>query len=608
MLITAELKTTESYSPIPVGNGDLSLMVDFTGSNDISGDSYFLHRAGFRQQLTNALLFPFGKLTQNFSGRENEIVDWKQSLDTGNGLVSSEAVYKNGTILESKVFCHLAKNIIAFHKKRTNSIGGYTLSFECGKARRMHYTPIENGLEYFFDGIAEYRGTIRFYSDKQLRFAFENGVFSMSSPAEELDIFMVFDDEPFSSDFQSLLAESEALWKEFHAESFVDLPDPEIMKTYEVSQYHLRINQTRWSMPVGIFNTHFGGRYFAFDEFFCAHALASGGHFSLLKKIADFRYSNLQWAKYRACGYLHQKIADARWEWETLENQEEGSLCGHWQDHIFHMAHIAMTVWYYCIYSGDKTFQKEKALPILEGCAEFYMHQGIITYPDGSMIASKCTDFERFGPGRENAYLTTCGIMATLKIAAECYDLFQYRRDRAEEYRKAAESLRKTLPQNDKLYFAVPDNDQKSVAVLGGIYPYDNVMGLDDPKQKNSIYDFMQNDATFGSMYPHMAGKKICRWYASWESIVLSRLGDAENALACLTDHADKTGCFGQIYELYPNRLPWFATAEGIFLQAIHEFLMPNSEERKDSPASKMWQHYSFKLYSRTGKQVFFEK
>ena len=532
-------------------------------------------------------------------------MDWQQSLDTANGLVSGRTVHKNGVILESRVFCHLEKNVIGFHKIRRNSPGNYTFRFECGNAPRMHFEPCEDGLRWSCDGISEFHGVIHFLSDTPLQRKFENGIYSISAPAEDFTFFMVFDEPEISAypAFDELLAESAKCWEPFWQEAYIRVPDTELMKTYEVSRYHLRINQTRWSMPVGLFNSHFGGRYFAFDEFFCAHALASCGHFALLKKIIDFRYAGLQWAKYRANGYYHNVRKDARWAWETLENFEEGSLCGHWQDHIFHMAHIALETWYYCCYSGDREYLRSKGIAILEGCAEFYMNQAVISLPDGRKIITKCCDLERFGPGRENAYLTTCSAMAALQIAAECFIAENYCTERAAEYLETVKALRESLPQDENFYFAVPANDQRSVAVLGGIYPYDNVMGFEDEKQRRTIFDFMENDAQFGSMYPHLGGKgNLCRWYAGWESIVLSRYGLRDKAYEVLRDKAEETGMFGQIYELYnARRIPWFATGEGIFIQAVNELFLPNGEKGQGKPP---WNEYSFKLRSRHGETV----
>ena len=231
------------------------------------------------------------------------------------------------------------------------------------------------------------------------------------------------------------------------------------------------------------------------------------------------------------------------------------------------------------------------------------MNQAVISLPDGRKIITKCCDLERLGPGRENAYLTTCGVMATLQVTAECFIAENYCVERAAEYQETVKALRESLPQDEKFYFAVPGNEERSVAVLGGIYPYDSIMGFEDEKQRRTIFDFLENDAEFGSMYPH-ADKKghLCCWYAAWESIVLSRYGLKDKAYEILRDKAESTGIFGQIYELYSvDRLPWFATGEGIFIQAVNELFLPNGEKGKGEPP---WEKYSFKLRSRNGECV----
>ena len=123
MLISADQNNPKRYAPIPIGNGDLSLMIDYSGGNDRTDPTYSLHRAGIRQQAFFSPLFPFGRITQKYSGNSNEVIKWSQSLDTANGLISCRIVHKNGASLESRVFCHLEKNVIAFHKIRRNTPG-----------------------------------------------------------------------------------------------------------------------------------------------------------------------------------------------------------------------------------------------------------------------------------------------------------------------------------------------------------------------------------------------------------------------------------------------------------------------------------------------------
>ena len=75
--------------------------------------------------------------------------------------------------------------------------------------------------------------------------------------------------------YDALLAEQRAAWAAYWERSFVRLPEAALMRMYTTAQYHLRANATRWSFPVGLFNTHWAGRYFGWDEMFCYQALES---------------------------------------------------------------------------------------------------------------------------------------------------------------------------------------------------------------------------------------------------------------------------------------------------------------------------------------------
>jgi trehalose/maltose hydrolase-like predicted phosphorylase len=608
MLLECNDNASKKYAPIPVGNGDFSLMIDYSGSNCYTDQRFSFHRAGIRQEGINKKLFPFGRFEQSFAGDSEPVTSWRQSLDTDNGLIRGCISYKSGASICSEVFCHLQKNVIVFRKTINAADGKYIFRFEAGDAKRMYYTETEDGLEYFFDGREEYRGRLYFLSMQPCRRSFDGKVYEMEFESQNVDIFFTCESD-ISLDYDKTLAETTSLWKEYWDESYIDIPDAELMKTYMVSQYHLRINLTRWMMPVGIFNTHWGSRYFAFDELFMTHAFASSGHLSLLRKIIDFHHECLPWARYRANGYYKNARLDARYPWERLEDSEEGSLCGHWQDHLFHLAHISLTCYYYWLYSGDESYLREKIYPVLEGCAEYYRNQAVVHCPNGELIITKCTDLERLGPGVENAYMTSCGAIMTLELAAHVGELLKLDNSLIALWKDTAGGLRKTLPQRDGMYAPAPRTEQRSIGVLSGLYPYHWTIPISDEKQKNAIYDFFSNDKKFGAMYPDdRFASSLCMWYAGWEAIALARYGDADNAYKVLKRAVQtETGSIGQVFELYASaEIPWFATGEGVFIEAVNELLLQvTEEENKIAPAIPgSWTDYSFRLQGKNGGVV----
>jgi hypothetical protein len=70
-------------------------------------------------------------------------------------------------------------------------------------------------------------------------------------------------------------------------------------------------------------------------------------------------------------------------------------------------------------YSGDRTFLESKGYPVISRCADFYQAQAVYEVGGGRVIVGKCTDLERLGAGRENAFMTTCGVIATFTAAAD---------------------------------------------------------------------------------------------------------------------------------------------------------------------------------------------
>ena len=120
------------------------------------------------------------------------------------------------------------------------------------------------------------------------------------------------------------------------------LPDAKLQRMYDVQQYHLRCNATRWGFPVGIFPFHWQGKYFGFDEMYIHDGLVSSGHFSVARRCPDWRYAVMHRALMRQSHYTQRGKYGARWLWMSLEEGDvETAGIGFWMDHIFAMGSIA---------------------------------------------------------------------------------------------------------------------------------------------------------------------------------------------------------------------------------------------------------------------------
>ena len=215
------------------------------------------------------------------------------------------------------------------------------------------------------------------------------------------------------------------------------------------------------------------------------------------------------------------------------------------------------------------------------GSAEFFrLHQ--VYNPDGKRyIIGKCTDLERLGAGRENPFMTSCGAIALFRRTADMTDSLGCDADLAREWRKIADGLLLTLPNNGESYLPYPECPDPSIALFSGLYPYE-VLDPSDSKLQKGIAWFCQNEKTFGNMYP--CGNALCIWYAGWKSLTLLRQGKREEAKALVKYMAESTGQFGEVFEIYETvDHPWFTTAEGIYLQSLCECFAEDPAEKKSN-------------------------
>lgn len=599
------------YIPPALGNGDLSFQIDYEGR--MKQDPYTsglgmamypgIRRAGFRYDCGAHNLIPFGWFDQRIRG-SGELKEWTQTLDTIRGCVECICLYENDLRVRTEIFCHLTRNIIAIRKTFSRRVE-YSFRHVFGRPFRM--TLRREGKRLFYNvDEGQYEGVIGFWSDS-LR---GDGGETLGGNVRGCTIFLAFGEENIlraeTEGFDNLLAEHCAQWASYWSEGGIHVPDAEVQRAYETAQYHLRISSTRWSIPTGIFDAHWHGRYFAFDEYFAFRGLLSSGHLSIARKVPEFRYSLLDKAIARASVYSEEvNTGAARYAWETLEDGGEGAPPGIWIDHLFHMAHIALACRDYVLFSGDRKFLKEKGYPVLRGCARFYSLMTLERRPDGSVVLGHCTDLERLGAGRVNAFMSSCGVIATLEAAAEAAVDLRTDVQEAESWRKDAAALRKSLPHDAEKYLPYPDCPQKSIAVFSGTYPYP-VLSQKDPYQKNAMADYEENGGAFGNMYPH--GKGLCAWYAGWIAVVHARFGKGNEAWKQIREIARQTGCFSEIFEIHElAHHPWFTTAEGIFVQAVNElFLQVHSDgSHSECPAlPETWKNYSFSLPAADGRRI----
>ncbi|HPA18749.1 MAG TPA: GDSL-type esterase/lipase family protein [Verrucomicrobiae bacterium] len=640
----------EGYSPPMISNGDLNMLVEWTGgmsTNDWYHLKPMVYWQGRREPAREAKLFGFGRFNPVFEidGKASGAPEsWVQTLDVTNALVTCEGTFAGAVKMTSEIFCALTRNVVAIRRTIESADGKphvvrLGLSYALPDNRRMI------GEWRRHDAGAQYAGTT--YGQHVTDFTVtvctaDAGADAYETPdprtavlSRELTLepgvavvrtwFIIFadtyeaDKSPLANRVSSLVdllvsfgwklpyAEHRLAWSRYLEASSVRVPDAKIQRLYDVGQCHLRCNTTRWSFPVGIFPHHWQGKYFGFDEMYAHDGLVTANHIAEARRCPDWRKAVMPWALLRQSHYNTPGKWGARWTWMSIEDGEmETARVGFWLDHIFNMGTICRSAWTQYLYSDDLDYLKTTGFPIMLECARFFRNNRVLEGENGEAYLDRCTDLERLGPSRERAFMTTCGAIYTLRSAAEAAELLGTNLDEATDFRGTADRLVKGLPSRDGRYIAYAGCTEESVATLGGLYPFP-VFGKKDDLQVNAARHFIQNARSAGNMYP--MGSKVCPWYAGKMSVTMTLLEDRVEAVRWLREAASVTGLFGETWEINEPGLrihPWFATASGNCVLALNQMLLCDAEgELRLAPSiPATWKDYSFRLPAQRGVMV----
>ena len=572
----------DHYTPLAVGNGSLSLLVDERGSAD--GRKFCSNKiasgiwiAGIRYDKFLFPLVPFGKFRDSCSENE-KLISWSQTFDITGASVESVCCYDSGTELRTKVWTPFGHNIIVIEKEILQEGNAPVAELYSFSPYRTQVKPVDdNTVSFEIDTFSPVSGEISFFAlEGDAVFTRNGDTVSGVMRSRKVVFALTFDagsgEYAKARSAAQLRAEHERDWQNFWAESKVPANLPERLElAARTSEYHLRISSTDWSIPTGIYPSHWDGKYFGFDVYFAVMGLLRSGHVRLASKVPRHYFNMLETAIRRNYRYFGKESGAARYYWVGLELpiQVEGTGGGFWLEHVFHMTHIGLTAANCAEALNDPEYTRKIVYPVMRGCAEFFRLHQVYSLDGKRYIIGKCTDLERLGAGRENPFMTSCGAVALFRKTADMADSLGCDAEVAAEWRKIADGLLLTLPDNGENYLPYPGCPDPSIALFSGLYPYE-VLDPADPKLQKGIDWFSHNEREFGNMYP--SGNAICIWYAGWKALTLLRQGKKQEARDIVSYMAESTGQFGEVFEIYETvDHPWFTTAEGIYLQSLCE-------------------------------------
>lgn len=639
-------RNSDCYFPPVLGNGEIAFSPDCEGMIGYTYKTYkekgigafdgIVVRCGRRTnnnaRTVTSRLFSFGKFTFN---EGSQLQDWTQELKTDEGCIESVCSYVDGAKIFSKYFIHPKMNIYALQKTFKNIgknkkfsydiiVDGYSDALK--ELTNILYTRVEGSeakIGFRMYGMDVYTGEVRIFIDKKFEASpLQNGLHIEfeANEDERINFFYYLEDNLETDDynikldelktqidkngFDGLAKECEEEYKKFYETSYVNTYDEKLNNIYKTALYHLKCYTTKYSVPVGLNNGAWDGRYFAFDEYYSFLALLGANKKELAKRVPTFRLEVcLETAlNYAKSVHSHEEGNEiARFIWETGEKGDiELSPIGFWQDHVFHMSVIGIGAYEYYEYTHDEEFLK-RCYRMIRACAKFFTEY--MVYRDGEKYyIGRCTDLERLGFGVMNPFMTACGAIKLLECCAKAALILEIDDEYRKQCEKTALKLRESLPVENGMYVPFLNCDQKSIAVFAGKFPF-NVLEKDDEKLLKAWQDFEENGAQYGNMYA--MGNNISPWYACWKAEGYARAQIPEKAYAALKESYKSVGVFNEMFEINEQKIkkrPWFTTASGVFVSAVNEMLLQSEENRVYIlPAFPLLGDVSFKLAVKGG-------
>ncbi|MGN0826400.1 MAG: hypothetical protein ACI4QD_00505 [Kiritimatiellia bacterium] len=534
-------KEDSAYSPPLLANGDIAFRCGPFGDNSTrwcpTGWTPPIYRAGRRggsEQAFNLKSYGNYRLDFTVGGKPLEgAARWRQTLDLYCGEAVGCVTWSNGVSVTTRVAVPLDIPAIVIRREVAGAKGA-----------------VVQELVYDGPGVVSPRRVEGATAEWAIVFSDERSPF-----AGTVSVARAFETNRLQ-------------WAAFWAKSAPPPEEPALRRCYLTALYHLRCNATAWSQPVGISNDTWAGRYFAWDEFFCQMGLLYTGHTDLARRVSEFRAAILPSARARVWHDTRESPYGAAYPWETLEDGGDGTPPGQWNAHIFHGANVVEGAWNQYVRTADGGFLRQVAWPLARDIARYYLTHAVYSDGRGGRFVGRVTDLERFGPAKERAFMTTCGVIGTFETAAEIAGRLGVAGEEAKAWREAAAALRQSLPERGGAYRALPEPnlDVESVAVVAGYFPY-RVFGPEEVRARAALRHFDAVAAKAGNMYA--CGEKVCSWYAAWISAAASRAGERDLALKWAKIAAESTGLFGECWEIREGKAlrsrPWFATASGMF-------------------------------------------
>jgi len=247
--------------------------------------------------------------------------------------------------------------------------------------------------------------------------------------------------------YGDLLAEHEAAWADLWRADIEVLGDPVLQLQVRASMFYL-LESTRagvnWSLsPCGLSGDGYNGHVFWDAETWMYPALLAQ-HPNIAVGMNTYRQQRLAAAQEYA---TRTGFAGARFPWESALRGDEqtppGFETGDLEHHI--VADVALAHWQYYLATGDRGWLAEKAWPVLEGAAEFWVSSAVPNDAGGYDI-NQVMGPDEYNFPVDNSVYTNVAAAETLRIATQAAKVVGVAAD--PEWDRVADGLRVPLDED----------------------------------------------------------------------------------------------------------------------------------------------------------------
>jgi hypothetical protein len=367
--------------------------------------------------------------------------------------------------------------------------------------------------------------------------------------------------------------EHESGWEQFWQKGRISIGDPELEAVYKAALYTLRSNANDFTVPVASLSTHWEGRIFH-DDFYAFLGLSASNHLELARRVLQNRLNTIPTALRRSQGH------GTYFGWEVTEDGEESAPYGHWTDEQFRHGQISETGWRYYLYTRNLK-DLERVYPLLKGCAEWLIHDTIVTEADGSVKTRLATDILEAVYPVKNSIFVSCAAIKALRNAALVAELLRVDAEEALIWRQLADELQKNLPVdrvNQRYRYADNADAPLAYAHSGMVFPFafdlhgelaqstvDQAYQAFHARQKETgiIHESQEEAVLTDNWMWEVSGLASALFYQRKGNegyVALQRIPHIVGPFMTPCEHFRAKG---------GPYLPWFGTGSGIYIAAV---------------------------------------